>query len=232
MALTATDLLKELKDPIGGDEQKYPKTNDEIISIVQRKTIPVFSKYYPYYQMQHLEHSVNGIDGILGSYRIPILPGMEILGVSKIANDKEDVYGYNTFISSTGNIMEMQAIANVRSLFSTPLTFEFDDPNRITIFPRQNLKDLFVEVKYTHPKHFMTIPTVHRDIFIEMAKHDVYEVLHGILINYDEMTTPFGSLQLHIDIMEGMKEARKEYIDNDIRPNYFKSRKRKKIWIG
>jgi hypothetical protein len=113
-----------------------------------------------------------------------------------------------------------------------PVTFNFYPPNQVEIFPKYYLPDnLDLQIKVVHGDDLFTIPISLKDEFIKLALIDVKASLYPILKNYDQINTPYGTINLNISDYEGMEDKRKDLEDNWT-TKFMKEPLRQKIFLG
>ena len=234
MPVTPSTLLRHIKAEIGATTRPLPISDDEVLKVVEEETLPTFSKYYPYFYpltVNPVTDEVVADDAHASSY-IMDTQGMEVLGVARIyrtdgmASDARYPY-YNT-----NNIFDIAVANNYLSLTTVTDTFAFYPPNLIEIFPKMYGKKSFMVIaKCVHLPSLQSVPIKFKDQLYDLATIDVKKYLYPILKHYDQLNTPFGSIDLKINDLEDAESKRAELLDK-FRSMYLKEPERKKIWIG
>jgi len=230
MALNPSKVLKHIELMLGATHQILEFDADDIMNIIFEKSLPTFSIYYPYFCEHTVKYKECEVKNRAGRYYLKT--NLEIIGVSKLlTNNAYNVSGSHIAGLLSGDPVTRQIEADMASMYYQPTTFEFHAPNMIEIFPKSSwYADFFVELKCVHPNHMMTIPVALRDEFLDLCLYDVRMALYPIRHRYQNINTTFGSIEMFMEKLDSAEEDRKELISR-WRENFFKSSKRRKIFV-
>lgn len=210
--MNPTEVLRYIHRSIGNLVYDIELTDEEIMNVVFQETLPTFSKYFPYMFRSLLSEKDEVVAGSC-CYTIPNVDGLRVLGISKVYLG--DYYNYNVnLMPASSDPFEMQTFANYRSMTQTPVTWHFYAPNKVEIYPRLylNMRGL-VLIKAVHPRHLATIPTSLRDQFCQLALLDVLESLYPIRKRFENISSPYGNIQLFMDQVERAHEERLQLLE-------------------
>jgi hypothetical protein len=88
-----------------------------------------------------------------------------------------------------------------------------------------------IEVKAVHPDHLRTIPPNMREQFMKLALYDVLNSIYPIRHRFDNMNTPYGQIQLFIDLVDNAASER-EALLSTFQENMLRASDAKRIWIS
>jgi hypothetical protein len=199
--LTATQVLRFINRNLGTMLQEIELSQEEMMRVIFQETLPTFSKYFPYkYRMT--VGNADFIQGSLNTYEIPNSDNLEIIGIHKVFISNMAQFG-STMIPLSYNPFETQIFNDFVSMTVTPVTWTYIPPNKVTVFPKiVNYQSAILEVKSVHPKHMKTVPMNMRDEFMRLALLDVLVSLYPLRKRFETMTTPFGTLQPFMEMVE------------------------------
>lgn len=217
--MNMTDLLNRVKRRLGLKYSNIPIDDQDLIDTIIEESLPTFSGYFQYNINMPLDLSEsNKIPGEKYGYFINtdvLADGMSILGVSNVSY--EDIYRtygdmyYNgispiDFISSAAN-------ANLSGVTNIPITWNFQEPNRI-IFDEaiESIVKLNLELVTTHNPSLITIPKSRENEFIKLVLLDIKIFLYNNFKHYDNIDSPFGQINLRLDDWNGAEGDRESLL--------------------
>ena len=167
--LTPTIVLRYINRMMGALVQQIELTEDEMMRVVFQETLPTFSKYFPYRFKIQLHHK-DAVDPMYPNiYRIPNEDNLTFLGVHRVWLDNMNQFG-GSMLPLVNSPIPNQLMQDYLSQVITPITFRFEEPNIVTIYPKiEKVGEALVEVKAMHPDHLRTIPPNMRDQFLKLA---------------------------------------------------------------
>lgn len=238
MPITPTMVLNHVKNQIGASVLPLPIDDEGIMEIIYNDSLYTISEFFPYTHRMDIQPSQFSVEGQFGVFYVPTEEeDLEIIGISRMYM-REGLMGHGVyppygFADSPRNFVEVQLATDVMSAVQVPNTFKFIQPNRIEVFPRTFIdrRVITVEAKCVQPKHMGGIHMGLRRHFLELCTYDVKIVLWNILKQFDDMTTPFGSLRLNVNDWENAKSDRDNLIE-EFKRNFIKSPDRKKIFFA
>lgn len=229
--LTLTMVLRYINRMLGNVIHEIELSEEEIIRVVLQESLMTYSKYFPY---QYRE-TITQADCIGGGYdnvfRIPNKDRLEIIGVHRVWLDHQNQFG-GSIMPLVNDPFTTQMLNDTLSMTMTPVTFEYQAPNLLTIRPKMKyLTNCLVELKAVHPKHLKTIPISMREQFCRLALDDVLLSLYPLRHRFESFSTPYGSIQPFLDMVDGAASDKEDLI-NTWKENYLKDAQTKKIWIA
>jgi len=212
--LTPTDVIRHIKRQIGAVVYDIELSDDEMMAVVFQHTIPTFSKYFPY-RFRVLVTEKDEVVAGKSTYILPDIDGLEVMGISKVQVGEFYNLGYNSgLVQGFANPYDSQLFADFRSVTQTPVTSHFIAPNHIEIFPKLWLRrSAIVTVKAVHPKHLRTIKESLRDDFLHLALLDVLESLYPIRKKFENISSPYGSINLFLEQVERAHDEREQLLE-------------------
>jgi len=208
-------------------------TQFDMVKTIESRTLPVFSKYYPYYYNHYVcpDDEIKPPEGGTASGIYHLRTDFQILGVSKVIPWSADISG-RTMNRLFQDPIDTFIVNSFEGLMRTPVTFNFiPGTNKIELYPKNyGFKKLLVQLKVVHPAHLKFIPDGLSDVFMELALYDVAIGMRAIRSKFSNITTIYGSLELDNDLLNESRSNRKELLEK-MKANYYKDARRKKIWI-
>jgi hypothetical protein len=197
---------------LGAALQELELSEEEMMRVVFQETLPTFSKFFPYkYRLQ--VGNAQFVQGSLNTYEIPNSDNLEIIGIHKVFISNMAQFG-STMIPLSYNPFETQIFNDYVSMTVTPVTWTYIPPNQVTVFPKiVNYQTAILEVKAVHPRHMKTVPMNMRDEFLKLTLLDVLVSLYPLRKRFETMTTPYGTLQPFMEMVERSIDDRKELLE-------------------
>lgn len=210
--LTPTQVMRFINRNLGAALQELELSEEEMMRVVFQETLPTFSKFFPYkYRLQ--VGNAQFVQGSLNTYEIPNSDNLEIIGIHKVFISNMAQFG-STMIPLSYNPFETQIFNDYVSMTVTPVTWTYIPPNQVTVFPKiVNYQTAIFEVKAVHPRHMKTVPMNMRDEFLKLTLLDVLVSLYPLRKRFETMTTPYGTLQPFMEMVERSIDDRKELLE-------------------
>ena len=228
--ITATEVLRYINRNLGASMQELELNEDEIMEIVFQESLPTFSKYFPYIMKLEISHKCL-VPGQLNSYYLPYQEGIKYSGVHNILTPNVSYYG-NTMLTVNTSPLTSQILEDGYSMSVTPITWDFQEPNIVRIYPRlMSSTDVLVEAKCVHPKHMKTINFGMREHFLKLCYLDVLVSLYPLRKRFSSLNTPLGNIELFLDQVEQASSQREELL-NTMAEMSLKSSSARRIWVG
>lgn len=211
-------------------------SHEEIVSLIRMRTLPEYSKYFPYEERIIINVNTDKVPGYVN--RFFLKSKNEIININRIIGNSNN--GISDYIEGTpnpvmnyggSNMIARQTYADLASV-ANPTTYEYFHPNMIEFTPSYNNVGTFIiAANVVHPEHLGTIPTNMQEHFIRLALLDVKSSLYLMRSRFANLQTTFGNLELFIDDLSSARDERNELIER-MKLSSFKSAHRKKLWIG
>lgn len=233
--LTATHLLQSIELDLGYKFTNLEITHDEIMQIIISRTLPEFSKYFPYQERIRINTQTDLVPEYKNRYFLDseneIININRLIGPSKSSPSDIIDGNPNPLTYGSSNFLERQLIADLSSA-TNPITFEYHHPGMIEIAPITSMSSSYIIVaNVMHPAHLGTIPTNMQDYFRQLASLDVKSALYLLRNRFQNMQTTFGSIELFVDDLSQAMDKREELVSR-MQKSSILSSKRKKIFIG
>lgn len=230
-----TSLLRHIKMMLGVPYKQLPISDDDILDIVFEESLYTFSTYYPYFTNITIKGETATDPENQGVFFLDtseqVGEELVILGVSKMFRSNGFYTNSMWPIYREADWVDLQLSQDLASAVQVPDTFKFLPPNKVEIFPKSYSNwDFTIQLKCVHPVSLGTIPPGLRDYFYKLCVYDVKIALFYMLKNYDQLNTPYGSIDLKIEDYEAAVQERQELIEL-FKSNYWKEPNRKRLWV-
>lgn len=230
MAFNSSMVLQSIERNLGATLQVLELSTEEIMDVIRHETLPTFSKYYPFYTLLKIHPIEDKVPNRFNAFYIKT--DFELLGVSKILAENYMGNGGLPLANIDSDPINRQFTADIASMYIQPITFDFEEPNIVSVYPKSALMGTFMlEIKVVHPDHMATIPLSMRDEFLKLALFDIRTTLYPIRHRFANINTTFGNIELFMDKLESASDDREALLEK-WRANFYKSSKRRKIFIG
>ena len=234
--LNQTKVIRYIEMELGFKFTDLEISHEEMIDVIEMRTLPTFSKYFPYQKRHVISRSEDLVKNYRNRYHIKI--DEEIINVNKVINvnnrsyvaDNVNATPHPAYGQGLGSFLERQVISDLASGSTNPVTWQYYHPHMIEITPNLGEK-ILVEMNVVHPTSFITIPTNMEEVFLELASIDVRAALFPMRNRFNNMETTFGTLDLFIESLESARDERKELVER-MQGSAGKTGRRKKLWIG
>lgn len=221
--MNVSELLTTIKMDLGiyGLALPIDDLDDKIMEVIKLRTIKTYSQFFPHIQkleinLQELEYTTNNFNQ--RSYILPDIFGdRRIVSIRDVEQIGRGTSGYTYPEMNFGLFEDFalgQANANIASAMSPPTTFEFINPNKLTLYNTYLFNNrVIIEFALEHFSNLQSIPPSQWETFEEWAIVDVKQFLYGILKHYNEIQTAHGTINLHIDDWANANQERKELLE-------------------
>lgn len=222
--LNSSRVLNYIKSELGFSWQFIELTDQDIIDHLINFTMKTFAHYFPDTNTigLNVQTESNKVPNKANEYYITDPDGREILSVSNIYYSAGNLYlfghpplGPMSFGELAQWAFNVEVAGWVKSFSSFNYTHVFRHPNIISIRPTPTTEQwVAVEYEREHAHDFSTITNDLQMYFLELCLADIMMRIGRIRKKYgDNLTTPFGQINLSADIFEEGKEKRAEVIE-------------------
>jgi hypothetical protein len=188
--------------------------DSDLLACLDQETLPTLSIYLPWLY----DFKVDTVTDRLYPSREGIFQvrvgGERIVGVNRI---REGVGAFGAFPYDPmmfGDVVDRQMVADRQSASELSLTWKFQHPNILEIFPKGiQYSELWVEMKLVHPTHLRTIPAGAREILRELFLADLATDVLGVRQYFQNLQSVFGELNLNLDRLQQQADKRTEIIE-------------------
>ena len=195
---------------------KIDFSEKDMISCLEKVTLPVFSNYLPYRETVMVHSENDRYPGKENLYLIKTPIDSEIIGVSRIyAGAMNNLYPfYHPY--NQGDVLSRQNFVDMYSLFGTEVTFKFSPPNFLEVFPKSIIPrtgEFPVLCKFRHPTSLRTILPGSTEILKDLYLSDLATDLLGVREFFQTLSSAYGEIQLNLDRLRTHADERKEIIE-------------------
>ena len=219
-------VLDYIKGELGFPFQPLEFKDNDILTHIQKFTVPTFSHYAPQKRKVFLnfKNKKLKVSGRANEYYIEDPQGIEILNVIDVYFSQSDyiIHGHPPIGPMSQQGLRSWALSTETSMMnkmfsSWDYTHEFDHPNILTIFPvpTPTFNGCTVEYERMQPKDFSGVPNDLQDLFYRLALADTMLRIGRVRKRYGDgqLRTPFGEIPLSSEVLEEGKELRREVIE-------------------
>lgn len=225
-------VIRYINSQLGASVQYMELTDKDMMKIVYQQSVPTFSKYFPFLPLVVLNDD-DKIAGTMTSFRIPNPWNLQLLSIHKSILTSSEMYGGGWVGPFLSNPIDTILMNDRLSMFIPPLTVEFAPPNKITV--KQNYYNLSgkicIQFEAVHPQHLKSIQPNLRDEFFHLCLDDVLCSLFPMRHRFQNITTPYGSLQPFVEMVDGARQDRAALLER-WQMEVLKSGDTKKAWVA
>jgi hypothetical protein len=228
--LSLSYVVNRLKARMGAKVRRLEITDEQLVDLIMKETIPTFSIYFPYQHTIKINLKKDRVNNF--NNRFFLRSDIPFNSVTRIYPDSGNLVG-NSGMSGFGcnSGMEglmMQASANMQSFYSVPTTFRFIPPFQLEIDPVNIGGIINCDLNAEHPD----VATIHaglREEFLLLAEYDMKIDLLGQRRFFASIGTVFGEVNLNLETLESAEDKRTELLQKFDDKHYLNSTS-KKIW--
>jgi hypothetical protein len=233
--LNLTRVLRFIETRLGYKFIDLEVDTNEIIDNIVDESLRTFSKKFPLRVRHIIDTEKDRVEGYRNRYYIKT--DYEILSVAQYYGNtnnsvNNDVVYMSGGYTNTTDYVNAQLLNDIASMVTNPTTVNyFDEDNSVEIYPGNlGSTKVMIDILCIHKDDFTTIPNNLEDEFKMLALYDTQIMLLPLRNRFSNLQTPFGSIELFIDQLQDAESKRDELLER-WRNNYYKSPKRKKIFI-
>ena len=230
--LTQTTLLQNIELDLGYKFTDLEITHEEIMDIVTLRTLPEFSKYYPWQVRLRVDKKEDLVPGYTNRFYLrsdhEILNVNRVIGNSTNSIDTITVGTPRPTGSSGSSLYEADAYATMTG-FSNVNTFQYIHPGMIEFAPNSSSNYIIV-CNVVHDKSLITVPLNMQDYFRQLAVLDVKTALYLIRNRIVNLQSTLGSIELFLDDLASARDERRDLIER-LANSTIKTARRKKVII-
>lgn len=228
--LNESILIQWLEKNLGYRFNELELSHEEILNNIKSDSLITYSKFFPYqYKITLSDEDL--VPGTSNAYYLNC--PLEIININRLIHN-DYIFSDTNPLTRTdvfGDPFTKQLANDMYSMGKNPITFDFDYPNVITIYPALiKVQGTLVICNTVHPSHFGTIPANMREQFLQLCLYDTKIVLYSLRSRFSALNTPYGSIELNIDDLREASD-KKDNLLEIWRRLFAKSAKRKKLFI-
>ena len=194
--------------------------NELMEDILDLDTLPTYSELFPLQVEKEVNFSsMKKLDGNYSHsvYQLPdFFPNQEIITILSIDPVGSDISrnGIIGDVDMFETIIMGQVKADLASLISDKMTFDFEAPNRVHIYNLDTASDYKFRLKFglSHTSSLVTIPRSQFISFKQLFDLDVKATLYNNMKHYSTIQTQHGVVDLKIDDWADAASKKEELI--------------------
>lgn len=217
------NLLFYIKSEIGYFNTPVKElTDNDIIKIITDVVLPEYSVYDPAYMLYLLspQSTTITVDAGYTRYKIPIADlGINIINVDEIYWNSGSVgsvffAGSSYYYTPTDTVI-LNRMFDILNSLNTVKTFNFVPPDTIVI-NSQIPQNLLALLNIVHKDLSTISPDLYHILFKKMALYHVIMAVVAQRNRYATLSTPFGEIQMGVDMLMNKAETLKSEINEVI----------------
>lgn len=219
----------------------FDNVDETLEQIITTVTLPTFSTYCPWYEIIRLnlkdDCQLLSKENNRAVYLLPdVFNDRPIMFIRNIDYPDDGISAlgpWNGIPMSgmlTNNVMIASANMNVANQLVPRLNFRFLPPRTVELYNIIHSYDLRFELAFAHPDNLSTITPTMEESFKTLALMDIKEALYNVMKHYDNLSSAFGSIQLHLDDWSQAASERQQLLEQwdstyhmDVQPYKFSS---------
>ena len=233
--LNQTTLIQNIELDLGYKFTDLEISHEEIMDIVHLRTLPEFSKYFPFQERLRVDPEKDKVPGYTN--RFYLRTDHEILNINRIIGNSHKnalsdvVVGTPSpwmSLSGGASLYEMDAY-NTMGGFTNVHTYQYIHPGMIEFAPNASASYI-ISCNVVHDKSLITIPSNMQDYFRQLAVLDVKSALYLIRNRIANLQSSLGAIELFIDDLASARDERRDLIER-LAASTIKTARRKKVVI-
>ena len=225
--MNLSEMLTSIKMDLGvyGIALPLDNVDEKLYEVIKLKSLKTFSVYFP--NNFQVELDIPDLDFIRHSYDHTIFRLPDIFSDRRLVSVRNVTYadynrsvGYATSPEMVGGLdlyqgmMMGSAVAHINSAITPPFTFKFESPNLVHLYNFSTIATkLRVDVCLEHTDNLMTIPNAAFLSFYDLALLDIKIFLFNIVKHFDQLSSPYGTVNLRINDWESAIDKREELVN-------------------
>lgn len=209
------NVINYIKANLGTKHSSIEITDDEFVNYFKEQTLSYFSQIIP------LQHWVLLTGSNLVStpnmfseytYKIDVPENITLIDVASVyMSDRGGFDMSNVTYSNPGDTVMSNTFNDMTQFLKSINDYQFIKPNFLRFSEEVSLTTFIVELNIEHSSP-LTIPgDMYHKLFKSMCLLDAFELVLNNRNKYNNLTTPFGAIDLNIDyIQQRMQEIRQK----------------------
>lgn len=223
--LTQADLFRTAKRELGLPFVEFEKTDDELLDILQSKTMLTWNRYFPDVRTMTLDTADTNIQtDVPNVFWLQDPDNREIHSVSKVYPQEGDMFihdypidvAFRRFDELPEWVLAVDRAETAYMHSPAYITFDFIPPSQIRIKPVQQASTQYYTIRYERDNaiDLSTIPAQYEHFLRKLFLADVKIELGRIRKKYSTIGTPFGEINVDGDtVLSEGRDDRKELED-------------------
>lgn len=207
------NIVNYLKSNLGTKSANLELTDDEFITHFKEHTLPFFSQTIPKHAWILLTDSnLDTIDNNYSNYtyHITVPDNITVIDVNDVYIG-HNILSYERFFMNPADIVMGNTLNDMMQFLNTVNDYEFIKPFHIRFSEKPYNDKFIVELNIEH-NDLSTIPSdMYHKLFKEMCLADGLELIVTNRNKFNNVTTPFGAIDLNLDyITQRISEIRQK----------------------
>ncbi len=210
------NIINFIKANLGTKHSSIELDDDEFVSYFKEQSLSVFSQIIP---LQHwiLLTSSNLITtpNLYSNYtyKLPIPQNITLIDISSVYMNRSNTIFTSEINMNPVDIVMSNTFNDMSQFLQTVNDYQFIKPDLLRFNDNPNINDFIVELNIEHS----TLDTIPGDMYHKLFKNicllDAFELVINNRNKYNNLTTPFGQIDLNIDYISQRAQELRQKID-------------------
>lgn len=221
MAQNWTNAIDYIKQNLGVPINDIELTDDELINYLKEHVLPEFSIYSPHFKWVQITNAAtvdvpNNFNNF--TYRIPIPVGYEISDVRQVYFQDEGIFDFNfsTFLVDPRDIVMSSVLSDLLDSLQVTQSFQFLKPDILRFDEPLTGQLTIAELEVVHNSPETIDTDLYRIVFKKWCLAEIIGLLIARRSKFENLTTPFGSLNLNVNKLEQQYQDLKSKLQIDL----------------
>lgn len=220
MAQNWNNIVNFVKANLGTKHSSIELTDDEFVSYFKEQSLPYFSQIIP---LQHWilvtgAHLINTPNMYSQhTYKLPIPENLNLIDIACVyMSDHSEDFLNDTFYTNPADLVMANTFNDMNQFLKSVNDYQFIKPDYLRFSDEPSIDTFIVELNIEH-NTLNTIPgDMYHKLFKQICLVDAYELVINNRNKYNNLTTPFGAIDLNIDYMTQRSQELRQKIDDII----------------
>jgi hypothetical protein len=220
MAQNWNNIVNFVKANLGTKHSSIELTDDEFVNYFKEQSLPYFSQIIP---LQHWilvtgAHLINTPNMYSQhTYKLPIPENLNLIDVACVyMTDHSENFLNDTFYTNPADLVMANTFNDMNQFLKSVNDYQFIKPDYLRFSDEPSIDTFIVELNIEH-SNLNTIPgDMYHKLFKQICLVDAYELVINNRNKYNNLTTPFGNIDLNIDYMTQRSQELRQKIDDII----------------
>ena len=215
MAQNWNNIVNYVKANLGTKHSSIEITDDEFVNYFKDQTLSYFSQIIPLqYWVLLTNANIVTIPNMFSeyTYKIEVPNNITLIDVASVyAADRKSLDFISTIGTNPADTVMSNTFNDMTQFLNTVNDYQFIKPNYLRFSESVSITNFIVELNIEHSSP-LTIPgDMYHKLFKSMCLLDAFELVLNNRNKYNNLTTPFGQIDLNIDyIQQRIQEIRQK----------------------
>lgn len=220
MAQNWNNIINFIKANLGTKHSSIELTDDEFITYFKEQSLSYFSQIIP------LSHWIMVTGANLVStpnlysqhtYKLPISDNISLIDIASVyMADHSDNFMNESFYTNSADLVMANTFNDMTQFLKSVNDYQFIKPDILRFNDEPANANFIIELNIEH-SNLNTIPgDMYHKLFKQICLLDAFELIINNRNKYNNLTTPFGQIDLNIDYITQRSQELRQKIDDII----------------